>query len=97
MLPNFEKLIPHCIDEKIVVKYVEYINTFISTNIKVGEIHKDEQFKKFREKNFICFNDATIVDYIFTNKSGTKWLSAHYDLEDIYKQDIGILTFSDKK
>ena len=91
---NIGKLLQYCIDEKIVVKYVEYINTL---NIKVEEIHKDEKFKKFREKNNICFNDAGIVDYIFTNKSGSKWLSAYYDLEDIYKQDIGILTFNQKK
>jgi hypothetical protein len=91
---SLEKYIKIAMDKSMFLKYITYINTLISSGIKIEEIHKDREFKIFRKENSICIRDAQLVDRIFLGYSGGFWLSAYDVIEDRYKNDVGILTFN---
>ena len=93
---NEEKLLNESFDKCTVSKYILKANSFISSGIKLEEIHKNENFKSFRNMNKICIHDAQIVDVILNNTVGSRWLAAFCDLSDENKSNVGLLTFDYK-
>lgn len=91
-----EELLNQSYDKCAVLKYISKAKSFILSGIKLEEIHKNDNFKIFRETNKICIHDAKIVDVLLNNTFGCQWLSAYYDLSDEKKSSIGLLLFNSK-
>jgi hypothetical protein len=94
---NEEELLNESYDKCTVSKYILEAKSLILSGIKLEEIHKNDNFKDFRRTNKICIRDAQIVDAVLFNTSGSRWLSAYYNLSDENKINVGLLTFDLKK
>ena len=90
---NEQELINKSYDKEIVSKYILEAKLYIHSGLKLEEIHKNDNFKTFRNMNKICIHDAQIVDAVLFNTAGSRWLSAYSDLSDQNKINVGLLTF----